>query len=207
MMKVCKECGVNKPLEDYHNEKLNKDGKKGKCKVCKCLQATEINRTKDGVVTKIYGAQVRNSKKRNHPAPTYTKQELKDWLFSQEKFHTMFDNWKRLDYQSEYKPSVDRKDDYIGYTIANIQLMSWGENNSKGHKDRRDGVNTKVNKAVMQFTKDGKYIATYYSVREADRQTGVDRGNIASCCTGKGKVKSAGGCIWKYVELKGESYE
>lgn len=39
----------------------------------------------------------------------------------------------------------------------------------------------------------------YYGHREAERQTGINRNNICSCCTGK--LKTAGGYHWEYVNL------
>lgn len=33
-MKACKNCGLVKPLDDFHNHKQTKDGKRAKCKVC-----------------------------------------------------------------------------------------------------------------------------------------------------------------------------
>ena len=53
-------------------------------------------------------------------------------------------------------------------------------------------------KPVIQFSKNGDFIAEYPSAREAERQTGCRNGNICSCC--KGKYKSTGGFIWKYKE-------
>tara|TARA_S200002703_G_scaffold39288_1_gene34432 strand:+ start:590 stop:1285 length:696 start_codon:yes stop_codon:yes gene_type:complete len=32
--KTCTKCGIDKPLNDYHNRKDSKDGKKGQCKEC-----------------------------------------------------------------------------------------------------------------------------------------------------------------------------
>ena len=52
---------------------------------------------------------------------------------------------------------------------------------------------------ILQYSKDGKFIAEYISTREAERQTGCHQGNICSCC--KGERKSAGGFIWKYKEI------
>ena len=49
---------------------------------------------------------------------------------------------------------------------------------------------------ILQYSKDGKFIAEYPSIMEAERQTGCNRGHICSCC--KGKRKSTGGYIWKY---------
>ena len=52
-------------------------------------------------------------------------------------------------------------------------------------------------KPILQFSKDGEFIAEYPSIMEASRQTGCNQGHICDCC--KGKRKSAGGFIWKYT--------
>jgi hypothetical protein len=93
-------------------------------------------------------------------------------------------------------PSIDRIDDYKGYTEENIQLMSWAENNAKGHADQKSGKNNKQSKAVLQFSLDGKLVGEYYSASQAYRDTAVSQGNISNCC--RGKYKSAGGYIWAY---------
>ena len=53
-------------------------------------------------------------------------------------------------------------------------------------------------KPVLQYSKDGIFIAEYPSTQEAERQTGCYHGSICNCC--KGKLKSTGGFIWKYKE-------
>ena len=52
---------------------------------------------------------------------------------------------------------------------------------------------------VLQFTKDGDFIAEYFSINEAERCTGVAKCSICRCC--KGELKSAGKFIWKYKKL------
>ena len=54
-------------------------------------------------------------------------------------------------------------------------------------------------KSVLQFSKNGEFIAEYPSTYEAERQTGCYQSHICDCC--KGKLKSAGGFIWKYKEI------
>lgn len=97
----------------------------------------KYQKTKKGLCSKIYQNQKLNCRRRGRPSPTYTMIELREWMFSQKKFHVLFDNWKRLDFQKAYSPSVDRIDDKISYTMANIQLMTWEENNQKGYNSRR----------------------------------------------------------------------
>lgn len=53
-----------------------------------------------------------------------------------------------------------------------------------------------LGKSVLQFTKDGKFVAEYPSACEAERQTGIGQCNICQCC--KGVIKSAGKFIWRY---------
>lgn len=101
----------------------------------------KYNRSKKGLVSKIYGSQKQHSKSRHQNLPTYSKEELKEWLYSQPLFHVLYDNWKRLDFQKMYVPSVDRINSKISYTIANIQLMTWKENYEKGSKEKSSGKN------------------------------------------------------------------
>lgn len=49
---------------------------------------------------------------------------------------------------------------------------------------------------VLQFTKNGEFIAEYCSISEAQRCTGVASSSICKCC--KGELKSSGKFIWKY---------
>lgn len=62
----------------------------------------------------------------------------------------------------------------------------------------------KLSQHVAQYSKDGVLLATYNSMKEASILTGVNHGDICSCCQGRksdGKAKhTAGGYIWKYVD-------
>lgn len=50
---------------------------------------------------------------------------------------------------------------------------------------------------VNQYLKDGTFVATYDSIMNAERATGVYNPNIVKCC--KGERKTAGKYIWKYA--------
>ena len=70
-----------------------------------------------------------------------------------------------------------------------------GKHFSEEHKKKISqsmGVN-----GILQFSKDGEFIAEYPSTKEAERQTGCNQGNICKCC--KGRLKTCGGYIWKYT--------
>ena len=49
---------------------------------------------------------------------------------------------------------------------------------------------------ILQFSKSGDFIKEWQSAREAQRKLGIAQQSISACC--QGKLKSAGGYIWKY---------
>ncbi len=150
--------------------------------------------TKYGLIAVIYGCQRTHSKYRNDPMPDYSLLELRDWIFSQPTFNKLYENWMLSGYEKMTKPSCDRLDDYQPYTLNNLQLITWAENKRKGELDRKNGINNKQNKAVIQMSLDGEFIAEYYSGRQAQRKTGISQSNIGKCC--RGSYKSANGYYW-----------
>lgn len=51
-------------------------------------------------------------------------------------------------------------------------------------------------KAVIQYTKSGEFVKEWDCAKNASITLGINNTSIASCCTGK--LKSAGGYIWKH---------
>ncbi len=189
MSKICIKCNIAKDLNGFR-------GKRNDCKSCEIALSSERFKTKDGIITRIYSDQKTSSKRRNHRLPEYTRKELKEWLFSQQEFHELFNEWKQSGFNKRLKPSVDRINDYIHYCFSNIQLMTWGENFKKSNIDIKTGVNTKGTKPVICFNKSNNEMKTFFSVSEAYRVTGVDTRRISDCCSGK--ILEAGGFLWEY---------
>lgn len=99
---------------------------------------------------------------------------------------------------------VNHKDEFdkANNRIDNLEWCTNDYNTHYGtHYERISNSltnNTKKSKPVLQYTLDGRFIAEYPSVSEASRQTGISTTNICKCC--KGKHKTAGGYIWRYVD-------
>ena len=66
----------------------------------------------------------------------------------------------------------------------------------KGHSVSEEH-RAKLSKKILQFTKSGEFIREWQSACEAGRELGIAHSSICSCCNGK--LKSAGGYIWKYA--------
>lgn len=193
---TCVNCLLDRGKDSFPPSKRNKTGVDSWCRDCHNLAGKRYLRTKKGLVAGIYGNQKGSSKKRGHRAPSYSREELYEWMTSQKLFHELYDEWVISDYEVLLKPTIDRLDDYTGYTLSNVQIMTWGENKEKGYQDRRDGTDTRTCKAVIQMNLDEEYLFEYHSIYEAERETGVKAGGIISVC--KGRSKTSQGYKWKY---------
>ncbi len=190
-MKKCSRCKKTKPNFRKHSTV---------CRECINEKKKNKRRTKPGTITAIYEGQLGSSKKRGHRPPEYTKQELIEWLTSQVLFHELYDEWKQSGYIRRLKPSVDRKCDDVHYCMSNIQLMTWGENDDKASREHKEGILVYDQKPVLQYDKEGNFIAEYFSQTEASRQTGIPQSNIWKVL--EGKRKHAGGFRWQRKNLE-----
>lgn len=195
-MKTCSRCNQKKLRTEFHKAIKHKDGLRYECKVCSERDNKSYRQTKEGVATRIYSSQRQHSKRRGHLIPVYTLDELREWLFGQERFHILFDNWVKSGFNRGLKPSPDRLDDYEPYTLDNLRLVTWYENHKKGYLDRVNGINNKYNIAVVQFDLQNNFIKEFHSIRHAGRETKIYRENISKVCLGK--RDTAGGFKWKY---------
>jgi hypothetical protein len=207
-MKRCPTCGEVKNTSEFHKRKKASDGCRVQCIMCERKASKAYSKTEKGVLTCICAGQRSSSTLRDLPKPSYTKKELKTWLYSQGTFKELFDAWVSSGYDKCKKPSVDRIDDYKGYSLDNIQLMTWGENKLKGERDRLNGVNNKLSKAVVAINIVTLKEVTFYSMREAARVLGITDKHIGSVC--KGKRAHHKGFYWRYAsseEIKAHNTE
>lgn len=86
--------------------------------------------------------------------------------------------------------------------VENLEWITQKENCNYGSRNKKLSValmNRKdCSRSVLQFTKDGDFIKRYVSIKEAGRQTGINRADINSCALKKVYRKTAGGFVWVY---------
>jgi len=206
-VKKCFKCGIEKPLSEFYKHKGMSDGHLNKCKECTKKDSANnpknfsnkvsnsYDKTEKGVVRVIYKTQKSNSKRRNMPAPDYTKEELREWLYKNN-FKKLYDNWVKNNYEKMLKPSVDRKDDFKPYTFQNITLGTWKDNHMHQARDIANGRGTSGRrcKPILCF-KNGKMVTGYVSRSEAIR----DMGYSIDKSLKSGNPDRKNGFIWKYV--------
>lgn len=75
----------------------------------------------------------------------------------------------------------------------NLEWVSNIDNANHGTRNKR------LSKPVVQYTKDGKLLQVYESIRLAEKITGISNQVISCCCKGNPHHSTAGGYIWRYA--------
>lgn len=100
-------------------------------------------------------------------------------------------------------PEVNHKDENTANNVANnLEWCTAKYNSNYGTLPQRISERCKndsrISKAVFQYSMDGSFISAYPSAKEAQRQTGANADVICRVC--KGKAKQSGGFKWTYAK-------
>jgi hypothetical protein len=187
----CKLCGKSGNI--FEDSRLT-------CRTCRSRYNKDNSRTKIGHIKKIYNNQKGSSKKRGHPAPDYSLEQITEWIMNQEMFHNLYEDWVASGYDKWTAPSLDRINNNIGYSFDNIKVMTFKQNSDLAHEHCKEGkLNTgNKRKEVYQYTLDGVFIKAYPTMRQADVAVGGNaRKEIKACCdSGTGHAR---GFRWRYA--------
>lgn len=200
-MKTCTHCHTEKELSCFGSRKnVNNTDKpyyNSICKPCMAKRTRDYKKTPKGRAYSSYVSQVTASKKRGHRLPNYTQAELYEWMLNNGLLELMVP-WKASGYDKWLSPSVDRLDNTLPYTLDNLELVTWEENDKRAKADRAIGRLVTNERAVTQLTKQGELIAKFPSIVAASKYTGIGQSNISECLTNP-KCSTAGGFIWIYT--------
>ncbi len=194
--KICTKCGLEKDVSMYCKRSDRPLGVRSSCKSCQGIARAEKAKTREGVISTIYHTQVVKSRDRGMVDPGYDKKWLGEWLFAHKLFEPLYLAWIDSGYDRMSKPSVDRIDDYVGYTKDNIQLMTFAGNIDKIAVDTKDGINRKQLSPVVQLGMDGSVIKKFYSISQANRELGLKQHNSDIVAVLNGRQKTAKGFRW-----------
>ena len=119
-------------------------------------------------------------------------EEMFIWLFD-----STNEGYNTSTYGSGNYERTEEQKRKISESMTGEKNPNFGKHFSEEHKKKLSesmGVN-----GILQFSKNGEFIAEYPSTKEAERHTGCNQGNICKCC--KGRLKTCGGYIWRYKEI------
>ena len=194
--KKCSRCGIEKSENEFYTSKNYLDGLDGWCKLCYSEVRKVKHHTKQGLIARIYNGQKQSSKRRNHKMPTYTVKDIREWAFSQRIFHELFDNWESSGFGRWLSPSFDRIDNSKGYTLDNLQIITWYQND-RNEKDDIINGNLITKRMTPIIAIKNRLEIEYYSQRQASRELGLNVCHINQVLKGKRKEHDGYKFIYK----------
>jgi group I intron endonuclease len=93
---------------------------------------------------------------------------------------------------------INKKKVYLDYYFTYKENYGTKINKEYKYYAPNKGIASIHGKSVIQKDKSFKIIATYKSITEASKSTGIFGSNISNCCLKKPKNKTAGGFIWEF---------
>lgn len=84
----------------------------------------------------------------------------------------------------------------LNCNLENLNSFTPKENCNYGYRNKKMG--DKHKKPIIQFDMDDRVIKLWDCAKNAAVELGIDNASISKCC--KGKLKSSGGYIWKYLD-------
>lgn len=94
-------------------------------------------------------------------------------------------------------PCINHKDEnQKNNTVENLEWCSYKYNNNYGNHGKR--ISSSKSKRICQMSEEHKIIRYFNSITQAGNTLDIPHSSISACC--KGKMRMAGGYIWKYAE-------
>lgn len=199
-MKTCKDCNTEKPYSDFVPKASCKDGYEIRCRECRAIKYSKADPFK--VFRKLYHSQCTHSVDRGHPHPAYTLNQLIEWADEQPNLISIWEAYVASGYKTDLRPSVDRKNDSLPYTLCNIQLMTWQENRRKGAASKKEGTLNARQRPVIALHLDGRFYKHYVSTIAAARDVSGYTWGIITVADGK-PVKQSNGRYYQPKTYKG----
>ena len=168
-------------------------------------QAVDLDKRKSNFLsfgTRYAGSKINNARRKYSNIQYWTYAILEycdiDDLDEREEYYISLYNTMRKGYNCE---SGGNENKIVSDEVKRkLSKAKKGENNPMYGKhlddETKDKIRLRHNKAVVQYTKEGEFVAEYESALVAKNITGIDSSNISKCCLGK--FKSAGGFKWAY---------
>ena len=140
----------------------------------KLLENTrKFRATPKGVLTNMY------HKMKSRRDVLFSLPDFHARFISDKKFLRLHSEWVKSGMDKMLKPSLDRVNNKLGYTVDNTHMLTWAENRHKQTMERRSRKGV-----VIQYL-NGVEVCRFKSQRLAAIKTGIAQGNISNVMNGK----------------------
>jgi len=150
--KICSSCKENKPFSDFTKNKASKDGLQYKCRPCDLAYQTK-RRQQNHQKNLDYARSYQRNRRKDfdyrlqmliNASKRRAKNKDREHTISVEDIKAIYPTdgccpifGMKLQFNNagfrENSPSIDRLDSKKGYTLDNIQIISWKANRIKGY--------------------------------------------------------------------------
>ena len=195
MKTYCSKCNTKKENSEFTKNATRPNGLGAYCKKCQAAMEKACGRSFKGVIRHIYASQKRSSEKREMELPLYTQDELYDFCSWNDKFIELYNKWEDNGYETMMKPSLDRIDYSLPYSLDNIRVMTWGDNFNRQNTDDRNKPKRELYKIRVSTIIDGEKVI-FDSLNKARIYVGLSNSqDIKNSIIRNG---TAGGFKWQY---------
>ena len=197
-MKTCTKCLIDKNETDFYAKLKGGAALREVCIDCCYKYNRSYAHSINGLIAHMFCDQRKHAIIRSQAMPTYDLEEFKAWILSQNNFLNLYNDWKNSNFEKTKRPSTDRINDFLSYSLDNITLTTWAENKEKSIIQRQNGIGTAglFCKPIIQIDMNGNVVAEFVSAAQAKRETGIS-GILHAL---KGRSKHSGGFKWEYKE-------
>jgi hypothetical protein len=84
------------------------------------------------------------------------------------------------------------------HAVKNGLVNFKSEKHSEAARNQARSLIEKNKKRILQYEQNGSLVASFESIAEASRQTGINATHISLCA--KGKHRHSGGYVWRYAD-------
>lgn len=156
-MKECFKCHLKRPISEFYKHSQMADGHLNKCKDCtkgdvrnnyssKVDQYREYDKNRQRTSKKrilahrysqirqrVEGRAIREYKVKD--SEILSKKDYIKWCNdNMEAFDKIYDSWEKSGFARPLTPSIDRKNNNLGYTAYNMQWLALTDNVKKGSR-------------------------------------------------------------------------
>ena len=105
---------------------------------------------------------------------------------------------KGVQLSEEHKKAIGEAHKGVPLSEVRKKAISDGLKGVPKSEEHKKAIGEGHSKKILQFTKSGEFVREWPSAMKASRELGIAQASICRCCNGK--LKSAGGYIWKYAD-------
>ena len=151
-----------------------------------------FRRTPKGVLTNLYSKMKERNAAKGFGELPFTLDELQSAYLTDQTFLGLFSKWVDSEYAKDLKPSFDRTNPTIGYSLKNITVKTWSANRRKADWEKSFIYTT----PIVMYDENGVFMREFGSTKEACQMTGLRQSGITACC--QSRYKNTRVYIFKY---------